>query len=415
MTRPRWCAGWRGGWALALALGLVLAASACTRPSAWEQAGARAVEGGGDLSPLLDGARSRSGRRWTGAVTAVSARRGEVPNAGLQLPAVSPDGQWVAYLTADAQADPATLPGPDALVSGRGLEAVGLALRAVGEAEDIPSPRPVARGGVCWPVWSADGSTLFFVEYGPRLGCTLGAYDLQHGTTRRQGVGLRHMMMPAPAPGGGRLAVVAYGERPDDALVFVVDLAAGTAEPGPPPVGSGGQVQPRWITDDTLLFLELDPDGGPASLRRWTVGDRVSHLVRDIPGAPGSVFDAPLLAAGIAQPLAPDRSRLALFMPAGAHTRLLPLGGGEPLALAAGTHGGAWWDGRWWVAAGSAGVELVSALSADPAAPDRLRLLPGRWAPLWADRGQQSVLLVGPGETPGAFTLVQLWLVVNGE
>lgn len=52
---------------------------------------------------------------------------GKVPNSGLLLPAVSPDGRWVAYLEITS--------GPevyvDSLFSGKGLEGVSLSVREV--------------------------------------------------------------------------------------------------------------------------------------------------------------------------------------------------------------------------------------------------------------------------------------------
>ena len=60
---------------------------------------------------------------------------GEIPNCGLQLPAVSPDGKWIAYL--DYQSDkPIEL---SALFTGRGLEGMSLHVQPVaggGDGED---------------------------------------------------------------------------------------------------------------------------------------------------------------------------------------------------------------------------------------------------------------------------------------
>ena len=53
---------------------------------------------------------------------------GEVPNSGLQLPVVSPDGKWIAYL--DLAGDQPLELG--SLFSGRGLERMSLHIQAVG-------------------------------------------------------------------------------------------------------------------------------------------------------------------------------------------------------------------------------------------------------------------------------------------
>jgi len=43
----------------------------------------------------------------------------------------------------------------------------------------------------------------------------------------------------------------------------------------------------------------------------------------------------------------------------------------------------------------------------------QMRLLPGRWAPLWADAKERSMLLVGQDASPERFRLIQLWVVTK--
>ena len=347
-------------------------------------------------------------------MAAVAARHGDLANGRLQLPAVSPDGLWIAYLIS---ATDETSASPRGLLDGRGLEAVSLWVRRV----DASGPGvEVARGGTCWPVWSADASTLFFIKYDAELGCTLGRHSVAGGTTRRNGVGLRRMMMPAPSPNGSTVAVSAYGEVPDDAVVMLIDLERGVAVPGPPPTpGAGGaQVQPRWFDDQTLLYIELDRDSGVGTLRRWTVGGEATAAIADL-GTPLSVYEAPALTAGIAQALAPDRAGVAWYLPGTDQTQVMPLDGGPALALDAGTRSGVWWDARWWAAATDQGVELVATDGVGDHRPLTLRLLPGRWAPLWAGGpprpGERSMILVGPAESPDELAVMQLWLVVKEQ
>lgn len=403
------------GWARVVLAGCLLltGCSAPPRP-AWERAGAQEVQGAQDLSQAFDRDPHAAGRRWSGSVAAVAARRGDLANGRLQLPAVSPDGVWIAYLMREPGDTAAS---PRGLLDGRGLGAVSLWVRRV----DASGPgTEVARGGACWPVWSADAHSLFFIKYDAKLGCTLGRHDVAAGTTRRHGVGLRRMMMPAPSPDGSRVAVSAYGEVPEDAVVMLIDLERGVAVPGPPPTpgGGGAQVQPRWFDDQTLLYVELERESGVATQRRWTLGADTSAEIAAL-GTSLSVYEAPALTAGIAGPLAPSRDRLAWYMPSADRTEVVSLAGEDALALDSGTRSGLWWDARWWAAATDQGVELVATDGGGDHRPLTLRLLPGRWAPLWAGgperSGERSMILVGPAESPDLLAVMQLWLVVKGE
>lgn len=405
---------------LTLATLAVLAAGCASAPD-WERAGAQRV-GDADLAAVYGGGpdgRSASGRgrRWSGSVTAVAAPRPALPHGRLQLPAVSPDGNRVACLTQGGDAAR-----PESLLTGRNLVGTALRVRAIDVEGD---GTPIASGGVCWPAWSPDGNTLYFIEYDEQLGCTLGVHDAASGTTRRKGVGLQRMFSPAPRPGGGTkvVAVSAYGNVPDDALVFLIDVDRGVAEPGPPPssASASAQVAPVWLNPQTLLYVELGSDAGHASLRQWRVGSDTTDRVADLGGAL-TVYDAPALLAGIGAPLSPGRDRLALYRPDRNRTELIPLDRGPVRPLTAGSQSGAWWDTRWWALATADGTELVSTITPDRGPGDRgdrLSLLPGRWAPVWvqptADTDGKSMLLVGPGATPDTLSLMQLWLVVKGE
>ena len=247
----------------------MLTLSACTTapPPAWEQADAEPIpRGEGRGWEAL--AQAALPQRSTGSVTAVASVRPPVPNVGVQLPAVSPDGRWIAFLDQDDAAAPAQ---PDDLVTGRNLGGLSLWVRAV----DAKGPaRNVAVGGVAWPAWSADSKTLAFVAYDDELGCTLGLHDVASGVTRRKAVGLRHMMMPAISPDGRRVAVAAYGNVPDQALIFTLDLATDAALPGPPATLPGAQLLPRWIDDDTLVYVQLGAGGGLGRL-----ATRIAHAL----------------------------------------------------------------------------------------------------------------------------------------
>ena len=421
-----------------VALLILLLLPACTTapPPAWEQADAEPIpRGEGPGWEAL--AQAALPQRSTGSVTAVASVRPPVPNVGVQLPVVSPDGRWIAFLDQDDAAPPAQ---PDDLVTGRNLGGLPLWVRAV----DAEGPaRNVAVGGVAWPAWSADSKTLAFVGYDDKLGCTLGLHDVASGVTRRKAVGLRHMMMPAISPDGRRVALAAYGNVPDQALVFTLDLATDAALPGPPATLPGAQILPRWLDDDTLVYVQLgaaEGSAGPnATLMRWTLGGSSATPIVPL-HAPASVFDAQHLFAAIARPVSPDGRSLAYLNLAAGRIELVNISNifASPSPLPEGYRAGAWWGERWFVAADDRRIDLVELASPGPDVPaedasadsggaggsgsgggggdlPRLNLLDGRWVPLWADAEQQSILLIGESDRPDRFSVLQLWVVAKRD
>ena len=391
---------------LGVGVGLISASGcAAATPPDWQRAGAKPLPASGDdlsaaVSPPADDA--ATGRSWTGRVTAVTSLRADVPNAALQLPRVSPDGRWIAFLD---QPDGGARASVDDLISGENLGRVSLWLRAV---DNTGPARPIAGGGACWPRWSPDSRLLYFIVYDPELGCTLGIHDTTRNRSRRLGVGLRHMMMIAPAANGRRVAVTAYDQVPDHAAIFTIDLDTDRVSLGPEPRGT--QLFPQWIGDDTLIYIELTEDG--AWLMRWTLGEAEAFQVAPLE-APRSIFDAQSILAPIYQPLSPDLRSYAYYDLVADRVRLAHFTEGFDQLLAPGWRSGAWWGSDWFLATSSDEAQLVAVDRAgeEDQPPKTLRLLPGRWSPLWSNRGRDSILLVGPGEEPGRFTLLQVWLM----
>ncbi len=360
--------------------------------------------------------RTRKPRRWSGGVMAVASVRPAVPNAGLQLPRFSPDGKWVAYLQMQEGAPAVS---PDALVSGKGLDPVSLWMRRVGDEDpnDV-EPRNIAIGGAAWPTWSSDGSTLLFVSHDDQNGCALMMHEVATGVTRRWSVGLRRMLSPAWSPSGEQLAVVAYDEVAEQAGVFVIDRESGRVTSGPPPLvpAGGAQVLPRWLDDETLLWVELGERGG--SLVRWRVGDAASERVALV-DVPASLFDAIHLDAGLSEPLSPDRRFFGYYRATRDRIELVELSSGRVLAMQAGDRAGAWWGGSWFLIANDERLELC-AVPGDGAAEAgddlrRLPLLPGSWVPRWSGPVEGSMLLLGRDSDPGMLTVLQLWVVARED
>lgn len=350
-----------------------------------------------------------SGNGWTGGVTALGQRRPNVPNVGFQLPRVSEDGRYIAYLEqpTDAPSVPAA-----AAVTGRGLEDVSLWVRQV-EAEG--PGKMVASGGACWAQWSAKGA-LLFITYDERNYAALGIFNPASGRVERKAVGLRHMLMPHVSPSGRRAAVVAYGEVPDQAVIFVVDLAQSRAEPGPPAAAeSGAQVHPRWLSDDTLVYVQLAEEG-EGRLMRWRVGEDRAHAIMRVE-APASIFDAQHMFAAVPEPVSPDLSRYAVYLPGEERVELAPLAAAEAVLTDGGTRGGVWWTDGWFLAARDDRLELVRAdvVNDEQQSPQALRLLDGRWVPLWADREAGTLLLAAPASSADELALLQLWVVLSED
>jgi len=342
----------------------------------------------------------------------VARDRPGLPNAGLGLPSVSADGQWVAFLDVGDVSEPVSA---DQWVTGRGLGGVSLWVRAV---ESDGMPRNVALGDVAWPTWSADASTLLFVSHNPDTGCALGLHDVAANRTQRLSVGIKTMLTPSMAPDGRRVAVAGYGEVADQALIFIVDLETGQASPGPPPTLGGAQLMPLWLDNDTLLFAELDDAGG--GLMRWTLGS-----LRAVPVAPmqlpDSIFDAIHLHAGVAYPVSPDGRYFTYYVPGRDRLAWIALDGGAEVPLQTGDQAGTWWNDQWFLVANHERLALAASPQAHlPESPStgidnrpHMRLLPGRWAPLWADAAKRSMLLAGQGEPPDRFRLIQLWVITK--
>ncbi|MEM6332673.1 MAG: hypothetical protein AAF823_04970 [Planctomycetota bacterium] len=352
---------------------------------------------------------------WQGRVSAVGRALPDLPATTLQLPAVSPDGRWIAFLEDDPDQPPAT---PESAITGNGIEHVRLRLRSL-EAEGAGE---VIATGVAWPSWSDDGSALLFVNYDAQGVAYIGLHDPDEGMTQLAAVGLRRMMMPRLSPDGQTVAVIAYNLVPDQAQLFVVDLATRQATPGPTSVG-GAQLLPRWVSDEALVFVELAgaPDAGEedrATLRAWRRGGGASVELAELV-APDNIFDAQLLLAGVQRPLRPGGGAFALFEPAMGQVTLVELATGQRLPTLPRSVAGAWYGPEWFVAAGPQDVRMLHL--PDPLdVPDAgrlqgVRLFDGQWAPLLADPNRQGLVLMGRSDDPTRRSLTQLWLQVNAD
>ncbi len=393
---------------LAILTVAVLLIVSCADKKPWVQAGAQPVSTANKQdTEQQDQDDSGPSNRWSGRITAYASPCPPIPNARLQLPAVSPDAKWIAYLKPN---DTGGTPGGDGLITGKGLNGVSLWVRSVAEDEE---PTAVASTGACWPSWSDDGRVLAFVTFDQDRRSTLGLYNLDTGVIQRKAVGLRCVLMPVIAPDGKRIAVSAYGELPDQALIFIIDPLTSQALPGPP-AGNGAQLLPHWINNNTLIYLETMKDA--VALKRWTLGEDRAATIARLPG-PTSIFDAQHMLAGIDNPIRPDLGAFAYYNPAEDRIEMLDLTSLKTRALPGGFQAGSWWGSDWLVASAEDRVEMVSSrrTSGETDRPRMIRAITGRWLPIWADHAQQAVVLIGQAEDPDTFSLMRLWLVAEDD
>lgn len=380
----------------------------CATQKPWLQAGAQQLET--INQPRPDDQLREAGKptnQWTARITAYAAACPPIPNARVQLPAVSPDAAYIAYL--QTRSDNNT-PGADSLITGTGLAAVSLWVR---ELEEETEPTMVASSGACWPSWSRDGRSLVFVTFDRDRHSALGIFDVETGMIQRKSVGLRCVLMPSLSPDNSLVAVSAYGEIPDHALIFIIDPRSAQATPGPPST-AGAQLYPRWINNNTLIFLELTEEG--VNLKRWSIGDQRAATLAQLPG-PASIFDAHFMLAAINNPLRPDIGAYAYLNTAENRVEIHDLESDTTRALPMGFQSGSWWGDDWLISANNDRVELVSSRRTSGTAdkPRMVRALTGRWLPIWADHATQAAILIGASEDPDAFALLRLWLVAEDD
>jgi len=187
---------------------------------------------------------------------------GRVPNSGLQLPAVSPDGEWVAYL----QVAPDQEVQPEGLFSGKGP----------------------------------------FVAYQDSGRCELCIHNLTTGKTRRTAVGLKHLLAPVFSPSGCYLAV-AGSNLPDQSQLHIFDPSTAELQAGPPAKGAHQQLWPHWVDDRTLVYLAHEDDG--SFLCRWTRGSGVPPERLCQVNTSSSALGSSQVFAGLAGPLSPGGRR----------------------------------------------------------------------------------------------------------
>lgn len=286
---------------------------------------------------------------------------GELPNSGLLLPAVAPDGRWAACLEWRG-----TTPPPlDALLAGEPLEPMALVLRALTPGGQTQTLCESAAG---WPAWSADGSRLAFVSAaGGR--CDLCVYRVADGTLGRHSLPASATML-ALSDTGDRAAWVAPGTG---TALYATDPAAGISEAAPLAPGRSA-AWPQWTPDGRVVYLETDADAGTVRLAHWGPGRFAPEplCATDLPDTPTALFQA---VVALARPLSPDGRQFAVYDASLDQVTLLTLRDGARVALPPGMRAGCWLGPGRFVAAGDAELRLFSG------GEGSALLMRGRWLP----------------------------------
>ena len=342
--------------------------------------------GGRARAPQMD---ASAHKQWEGGrITRVRVAfepLGEVGHSQLQLPVVSPDGEWIAYL--QRRGDPVPM---ESLLTGQGLAAMALFVRSTGTDA---TERQICPAGAVWPTWSPDGRQLVFIVYGAGGECQLVARNVVTGQTRRLALPFTHAMMPAVSPSGDRVALVAAADQSDRWRLYVVALGGGSQQACPAGDTVTGQFLPQWTADGRIVFLSGEQD--TTWLAEWGADEYPPQRLCEIDLAawPTVVIQA---FAGLGRPLDPAGRHFAYFDAAANHIVAVDLRDGKETSMPPATQAGCWVGPGRFVAA-SEDEMFLQRISAD----GPIRLLSGPSLPRWGraapDKGGDDLIVCGPG------------------
>ena len=337
----------------------------------------------------------------TGQTTSASVRvepLGDAPNSGLQLPAVSPDGQWIAYLRHDGDRPVS----PDDLLAGRGLAAMSLHVRLLAGG----TARVVCPSGAAWPAWSGDGKTLAFVAFDEPGRGRLGLYRPIEGDLRYlKADGGPVISMPALDARGERIAYVASGGDSPAPALHVLTVATGRTDSCPPAEDIQGRFWPLWTADGRVVHVAASKDD--SWLAQWTPGRGGGRRLARIrfSRTPVGAFQC---FAAVAGPLSADDTRLAYYDTTRDRIVLVDLRDGAETDLPEATRAGCWADAGRFAVAGDEEL-LLAAPGAEPA-----RVMRGAWLPRGPAGAPGRLILLGRGSHPFSFALVRLTVLAAG-
>ena len=325
-------------------------------------------------------------------------RIADISNNGLQLPVISPNGKWAAYLDFHSDRNVQF----ETLFTGQGSAPMSLHTRSL--APGGPT-REVCASGALWPAWSPDSSKLAFVAYDPAGQCRLGLHDLSAGTTRYLSIPYKSVLTPAVSPNGRHLAFAAPGLQTGSFRLHVLDLTTGKLiHTCPTDLDNPKQLWPQWTNDGRIIFVYIHDQ--QARLAQWLPGKSFPRRLAELRISPSKlgIFQA---LAGLPEPLSPDDTRFAYYDTAADRIALLNLRDGHEQLLPIGVRAGCWLDTQRFAAADDQDLRLFSAPDA-ALAP----LMHGQWLPRHGSNDE--LILCRPGPHPGLFSLVRM-NVITGQ
>ena len=318
---------------------------------------------------------------------------GETPNNGLLLPAISPDGRWIASLQYRGDTPPAL----DSLWTGKNLAGMSLHLRELVEGGES---RVVCPSGAIWPAWSPDGKQLAYVVHTGDGHCSLGLYDIAAGKTRRLNVGRDGIMSPAISPSGDAIAFASRDQAHGQARLFVLRLADRKLIPCPSVRLGESHHWPTWTSDGRIVFLRQSP--GESHIVHWKPETLPPEPLVSI-AVPETTVGRFQSIAGLGCPLSPDAQRFAYYDILCDRIVLLSLQGDEKrVELKPGTRAGCWFDSSRFVAATDSELRLF----AD--SENSALLVRGSWLPRECARNTNQLILCTRGAHRLEFHVIRM-------
>ncbi len=318
---------------------------------------------------------------------------GETPNNGLLLPAMSPDGRWIASLQYRGDIPLAV----DSLWTGKNLAGMSLHLRELVEGSE---PRVVCPSGAIWPAWSCDGKQLVYVACASDGNISLSLYDTTSGKTQRLNVGCKGIMMPALSPSNDAIAFIAQEQTTEKPRLYVLTLADRKLTPCPTKQISESHYWPMWTADGRIVFLRQAPN--QSQMVHWKPGILPPEPLTSIP-VPETSMGWFQSFAGLGRSLSPDDQRLAYYDTLCDRIVLLSLRGDEKrVELKPGTRAGCWFDPSRFIAATDAELRLF----AD--SENSALLVRGSWLPRECVRNKRQLLLCTRGAHRLEFHVIRM-------